>query len=95
MVVLGACSGPSSDTVGQELYEQACAVCHGSAGQGTPGREPIGVGSGAVQLSDEQIRSVMEVGPGAMPSFRRLTDEQLDSLVLYVRQLQSLDAAED
>ena len=87
-LLLSACAADTSGKFGQELFEQVCAVCHGADGAGTPGRPAIGVGSNAVGLTDEQIYGVMEVGPGAMPSFRRLTPEQLDSIVEYVRVLQ-------
>ncbi len=89
-IVLAAasCSGPTPDTFGRELYEQSCAVCHGANGQGTPGRPALGPDSNAVSLTDDQIRGVMAVGPGAMPSFRRLSPEQIDSLVTYLRELQ-------
>lgn len=92
-LVVAGCSGDTSGKLGQELYEQTCAVCHGATGAGTPGRPAIGAGSNAIQLTDEQIRGVMEVGPGAMPSFTRLTSEQLDSLVGYVRTLQAGEPA--
>lgn len=85
---LGACSADTTGKFGQELYEQTCAVCHGADGAGTTGRPAIGAGSDAVELTDDQIRGVMDVGPGAMPSFRRLTPEQIDSLIEYVRVLQ-------
>ena len=90
VVVLAAasCSGPGPETFGQELYEQTCAVCHGANGEGTPGRPAVGAGSNAVTLTDDQIRGVMSVGPGAMPSFNRLSAEQIDSLVDYLRELQ-------
>jgi len=88
VLAAASCSGPGPDTFGQELYEQTCAVCHGGTGQGTPGRPAIGAGSDAATLTDEQIRGVMSVGPGAMPSFNRLSDEQVDSLVEYLRELQ-------
>jgi len=87
-LLLAACTADTTGKFGQELFEQTCAVCHGADGAGTPGRPAIGAGSDAVELTDEQIRGVMNVGPGAMPSFRRLTREQIDSLVEYVRLLQ-------
>lgn len=89
LLALAACGGGTPDTFGQELYEQSCAVCHGSAGEGTVGRPAIGPGSNAVELTDDQLRGVMMVGPGAMPSFSRLSAEQIDSLVAYVRELQA------
>ncbi|NND03233.1 MAG: cytochrome c [Acidimicrobiia bacterium] len=83
-----ACSDPGPETFGQELYEQTCAVCHGASGEGTAGRPAIGPGSNAVSLTDDQLRGVMSVGPGAMPSFNRLSEDQIDSLVAYMRELQ-------
>lgn len=88
LLAAASCSGPGPDTFGQELYEQSCAVCHGATGEGTAGRPAIGAGSNAVSLTDDQIRGVMAVGPGAMPSFTRLSQEQIDSLVTYLRELQ-------
>ena len=86
-LILSACSADTSGKFGQELFEQTCAVCHGDDGAGLSG-PAIGAGSDAIELTDDQIYGVMEVGPGTMPSFRRLTAEQLDSLVEYVRTLQ-------
>lgn len=91
---LGACSADTSGKFGQELFEQTCAVCHGADGAGTAGRPAVGAGSDAVELTDEQIRGVLDVGPGAMPSFRRLSPEQIDSLVEYVRVLQGAAATD-
>lgn len=88
-VIIAGCADDTAGKFGQELFEQTCAVCHGADASGTPGRPAIGAGSNAVQLSDEQIRGVMEVGPGVMPSFRRLTSDQIDSLIEYLRILQS------
>ncbi|MBT8212914.1 MAG: cytochrome c, partial [Acidimicrobiia bacterium] len=74
--------------VGADLYGSRCASCH--ATEGTGGRGPaIGVDSAAVDLTDDQIEGVIRVGPGAMPSFGRLTDEQIESLVEHIRSLQS------
>ena len=89
VVAAAACSGPSPDTFGQELFEQSCAVCHGSSGEGSLTRPAIGPGSNAAEnLTDDQIRGTLSVGPGAMPSFNRLSQEQIDSLVTYLRELQ-------
>ncbi len=88
LLVLGGCSAGTEGLFGQELYERACAACHGSRGQGSAGRPAVNAGSNAENLTDEQIAAVITVGPGAMPGFSRLSPEQLDSLVLYLRQLQ-------
>ena len=94
-ILATGCGGDTTDTFGQELYEQVCAVCHGGDGAGTPGRPAINAGSNAATLTDEQIRGVMQVGPGAMPAFTRFSSEQISSLVEYVRQLQGGAASGD
>jgi mono/diheme cytochrome c family protein len=85
---LSACSGSSEGVFGQELYERSCAACHGSQGEGSTARPAIDAGSNAATLSDAQIAGVIRAGPGAMPSFSRLSDAQVESLVEYVRRLQ-------
>jgi len=86
VIVVGAAAcGPGAEgKFGQELYEHSCASCHGSDLQGWIG-PPLGPGSGAVELTDEQLAGATRIGPGAMPGFARLTDEQIESLVEYLR----------
>jgi len=84
--LLAGCSGSTEGLLGQELYNKSCEACHGADGlRGTQ----IGAGSAAVDLTDNQIRGAIQVGPGSMPGFPRLTPEQLDSLVVFVRELQA------
>jgi hypothetical protein len=59
-------------------------MADGSGGTG----KAIGSGSEAVSLTDDQIAGVVRAGPGVMPSFPRLTDEQVSSLVEHIRQIQ-------
>lgn len=86
--VLTSCSGDTTGLMGRELFEKTCAVCHGAAAQGSATRPALNAGSNASTLSDEQIRGVIAVGPGVMPSFSRLTQDQVTSLVTYLRELQ-------
>lgn len=87
LVALGGCVGPDEYLVGFDLYERSCVACHAVDGNGTIG-PTIGKGSNTdLNLSDEQIAGVITVGPGNMPGFSRLTSEQVDSLVDYVRSL--------
>lgn len=87
-VLLTGCAGSTEGVFGAELYEQSCARCHGSAGEGGIGG-PIGPGSDSVGYSDGQMSNIIEVGPGTMPGFPGFTDEQVDSLVAYMRILQA------
>lgn len=86
-VTLTGCAGSTEGLFGSELYARSCAGCHGGEGGGGSG-PALGAGSEAVELSDDQITGVIEVGPGTMPAFDRLTDEQIASLVAFLRTLQ-------
>ena len=94
-VLLASCSGSTDGLLSQDLFERTCAICHGSSGEGAATRPALNAGSNAARLSDEQIRGVISVGPGAMPSFSaRLSEEQIDSLIDYLRQLQGAAAGD-
>ena len=72
---------------GMELYDIACAGCHGASGEGLFGKAIIGSG-----LVENKIRSTIERGRerSGMPAYEgQFTDEQLDSLVAYVSGLSS------
>lgn len=86
LLLLGGCASPNN-LLGEDLYVRSCAACHALDGDGGIGLE-IGRGSNTdLNLTDEQIAAVIRVGPGNMPGFPRLTDEQVASLVAYVRSL--------
>ena len=88
-LLAASCAADSTEgKFGEELYEAACAACHRSSGEGGSGFPAIGSGSDAASLTDDQLAGVIRVGPGAMPAFSRFSDEQIDSVVAYVRQLQ-------
>ena len=87
LLLMSGCADPTENLTSEDLYIHSCATCHGLDGEGGIGVE-IATGSNTdVNLSDEQIAGVITVGPGNMPGFSRLTPEQVDSLVRYVRSL--------
>lgn len=95
VVLFSGCGGSLEGKFGEELYEAACAACHGTDLSGgsdlSGGTGPdIGPGSNAdIGLSDQQLAGVVRVGPGSMPSYgRRLTAAQIESLVVYMRLVQ-------
>ena len=91
LLVAGGCSSGLDGLEGEDLFVAACARCHDRDGSGGIG-PAIGErdARAALELSDDQLRGVIEVGPGRMPAFgRTLTTAQIDSLVRHLRQLQS------
>ncbi len=87
-VMMTGCSDASEGKYEADLFGTVCAHCHGNDLAGGVG-PPLGAGSAAAVLTDEQIVGVITVGPGAMPAFgSRLTDEQVESLVDYLRERQ-------
>ncbi len=88
-LLLAGCGRTTRDKSGGELYEITCARCHGGRGEGGIG-PAIGTpdSSAALDLDDDQIFGAIRVGPGSMPGNPSLTDEQITSLVEYLRELQ-------
>lgn len=88
-LIATACGESTEGKFDADLYRAACARCHGDEGQG--GRGPaIGTADSntALVLTDDQIRGVIRVGPGRMPAWPQLSDDQVDSLVDHLRLLQ-------
>lgn len=80
-----------SDAAG--LFKAKCAICHGADGSGN---SPMGkmmkvpdLASAEVQKrSDAELTEAITTGKNKMPPFKgKLTDEQIHSMVSYVRQL--------
>jgi mono/diheme cytochrome c family protein len=80
----GMLAAPGIDD-GQELYEIACAGCHGYQSEGL-----YASGLAGRNISDRAIRSFIEQGIPllGMPSFdKQFEEDQLDALIRYVGQL--------
>ena len=88
LAVVG-CSDPVEGKYGEDLFRATCAHCHSADLSGGIG-PALGTGSSAHrELSDEQIGSVIIVGPGAMPSYgSRLDAGQIASVIAYLRAVQ-------
>jgi|GEM_PF-736489 len=76
---------PDAVEAGGEVYVNNCSGCHGSDGTGTEnGRGLIGIAS---QEDDRNVHitSVSE-GKGGMPGFgSRLSEEEIDAVISFVR----------
>ncbi len=77
----------SQATEGKQLFLASnCASCHpaeGRAGGTGPRLSTINIGDGS-------IKNIIQRGKGAMPSNGKLTNEQLDQLVAYIRAIKPL-----
>lgn len=71
---------------GVRLFNQHCASCHGVSGEGGQGL-PLSAPSVVRSMTDDYIRKTIRYGrPGrVMPAFEQLSDEDVDSLVSYIR----------
>ena len=81
----------SSADSSAELFEHKCAMCHGEHGAGK-GKVPALSSAEIEQKSDAEHKTAIEKGvktdKGMMPGYGgKLTPEQIDELVKYVRSL--------
>ncbi len=80
----------NEDLTGRELFVLACSRCHGVdlAGRENIGPD-IGPGSDAADDSDARVAKRIREGEDTMPRFGRiLTDDQIDIVVAYLREVQ-------
>ena len=73
---------------GVRLYQLNCAACHVASGAGAA----IGGGRNAPDLMEStptEIGEAVRVGPGAMPVFATLSDQDVDDLAAYILELQA------
>ncbi len=92
-------------SAGQQLYDQNCAACHAPTGVGGAmlaqggGRRPGKITGVHIpnleRSSDVEIAEAIRTGPGAMPVFgpELITDDDVNSVVRYVRYLQEPEDA--
>jgi cbb3-type cytochrome c oxidase subunit III len=73
---------------GAALYDIACANCHGSDGQGTRMAPSLNVQGFLSETNDQAIKAIISQGVSntRMPAWGgRLSDEELNSLVSFIR----------
>lgn len=76
---------PDGAPDGGALFEQHCAVCHGSEGVGGSGPSLESVGD---RVASDDIADVIRDGRNQMPAWEDdLTDAELDALVTYLETL--------
>jgi len=81
----GGSDDPAQLAAGQTVFEASCAGCHGTDGMGSQtGRSLIGIAQSEPDRS-VHIGSVTN-GKGNMPAFAtRLSEDEIDAAVSYVR----------
>ncbi len=79
---------------GRELYNLACAGCHGVDLSGDEEEDipDLGPGSDATEESDPRLTKQIREGEDEMPSFGgTLTDDQIQLIIEYLREVQEGD----
>lgn len=97
-VAAGQAVAPAdADTPGGRIYLQACAACHMVNGSGVPGMQPALAGNPVVAGDSRRLIALMLQGPAAvlpadrerysneMPSFAMMSDDELSSVINYLR----------
>ena len=71
---------PPSVALGEQLYDQVCARCHGDDA----------LGGAVFPFSIQgypQVEAAIQIGPGAMPAFPNLSSNQAGAIQLYITSL--------
>ena len=70
-------------SLGEAVYEDSCASCHGAGGSGSFGPQLRGKGH---KYSYEDQRTLIERGRRSMPGFASsLSSTEIDALLAYIR----------
>ena len=84
---------PKAREMGQRLFLNSCAQCHGSDAGGSKGFPNLTDGDWLYGGSPENIRATIVNGrAGVMPPFPQLDDKQIADVTNYVRSLSRLPA---
>lgn len=95
LVVLGftmMLAKPAMADDAEALYKSKCQICHGADGKGSAAGQKLGVrdfrSPEVAKESDPELTKITKEGKGKMPKFEgKLTDEQIKSLIKYIRSL--------
>ncbi len=77
-----------SAQTGGDLFKAKCAACHGPNGEGKAAMKTPDLKTDAVQKkSDAELKTFISTGAKHDFTKKGLTDEQIDSLVKFIRSL--------
>ena len=91
ILTLGAASASAEDVAA--LYKSKCAACHGPDGKGdTAMGKKLEIkdfhAPDVAKMSDAELITITQKGKNKMPPYSgKLTDDQIKSLVKYIRSL--------
>lgn len=92
LLALGVAGAYAQDDAAA-LYKAKCQVCHGADGKGdTPAGKKMGTrdfhSPEVSKMSDQELFDITKKGKEKMPGYdKKLTDDQIKSLVKYIRAL--------
>jgi len=92
LILIGALAVPAFAQEDPALYKSKCQVCHGPDGKGSAVGQKLGVrdfhSPEVAKESDAELIKITKDGKNKMPKFEgKLTDDQIKSLIKYVRSL--------
>jgi mono/diheme cytochrome c family protein len=98
----GERSNAADAAVGEDLYAETCAACHGADLRGTDrGPSHLSVVYEPGHHSDDSMRSAVASGSpqhhwefGDMPPVTGLDEDQVDAIIAYIREVQERDGFE-
>jgi mono/diheme cytochrome c family protein len=71
-------------SIGAQLYQNQCAICHGVGRAGAPPAFPSLIDVNK-RLTEEKIAGAIRLGTGRMPSFPNIDEPKLAALLEYLR----------
>ncbi len=84
MVDIGAAADASGGRLGKTVYARSCLYCHGIDGQGDPLGEYPALTELSRRMPREEAKKRIREGQGMMPSFKNLSDRQVDAVLDYL-----------
>ena len=87
---------PAAGPDGANIYREQCAACHGKKGEGdgpaavalNPRPSDLADEERMEELTDEELRTIIGRGTGAMPGFETILEpDELEAVLEYVRSL--------
>ncbi len=85
MLALAAAPEVAAQDRGKQIFTNAeppCAMCHVLQAAGAKGR--VGPSLDQLKPTEEQVRSAIQAGPGAMPEYENLSEEDISAVASYV-----------